>query len=35
MLFYEQAMENKVLAGGSVVTMLLIVVGLLIVGGIL
>ena len=35
MPFYEQAMENKLLTGGSVVTTLLIVVGLLIIGGII
>jgi restriction endonuclease Mrr len=35
MPFYKKAMENQLLAGGSVVTTLLIVVGLLIIGGII
>jgi hypothetical protein len=35
MPFYKKAIENKLLTGGSVVTTLLIVVGLLIIGGII
>jgi len=35
MPFYKQAMENTLLAGGSVIMTLLIVVGLLIIGGII
>jgi len=35
MPFYNKAMENKLLTGDSVVTTLLIVVGLIIIGGII
>jgi len=35
MPLHEKAMENKLLAGGSVVATLLLVVGLLVIGGII
>jgi hypothetical protein len=35
MPLHEKAMENKWLAGGSVVATLLVVVGLLVIGGII
>ena len=35
MALYEKAMENKWLAGGSVVATLLVVVGLLVIGGLI
>ncbi|SDY45578.1 hypothetical protein SAMN04487946_11658 [Halobellus clavatus] len=35
MSLHEKAMENKQLAGGSVVATLLLVVGLLVIGGII
>ena len=35
MPIHEKAMENKWLAGGSVLAMLLVVVGLLVIGGII
>ena len=35
MPIHEKAMENKLLAGGSVVATLLLVVGLLVIGGII
>lgn len=35
MPIHEKAMENKWLAGGTAVTMLVLIVGLLVIGGIL
>jgi hypothetical protein len=35
MPLHEKAMENKLLAGGSVVVTLLIVLGILVIGGII
>jgi len=35
MPLHEKAMENKWLAGGSAVTTLLVLIGLLVIGGIL
>jgi len=35
MPLHEKAMENKLLAGGSVVATLLLLIGLLVIGGII